>query len=61
LRWLRNNGYNAPKTTPPAGKKYRELELAFIAEGKKRGLSPKDWDTLFAAALVDESQLRLFF
>jgi thermostable 8-oxoguanine DNA glycosylase len=46
LRWLRNNGYNAPKTTPPAGKKYRELELAFIAEGKKRGLSPKDWDTL---------------
>lgn len=45
LKWLRANGYDAPKSTPPPGKKYRELELAFIAEGKKRGLSPKEWDT----------------
>jgi hypothetical protein len=45
LKWLRANGYDAPKSTPPAGKKYRELELAFIAEGKKRGLTPADWDT----------------
>jgi hypothetical protein len=45
LKWLRANGYNAPKSTPPPGKKYRELELAFLAEGKKRGLSAKDWDT----------------
>jgi hypothetical protein len=45
LKWLRAHGYNAPKSTPSPGKKYRDLELAFIAEGKKRGLSPKDWDT----------------
>jgi hypothetical protein len=45
LKWLRANGYAAPKSTPPAGKKYRELELAFLAEGKKRGLTPAEWDT----------------
>jgi len=45
LHWLRDHGYNAPKGTPPPGKKYRELESAFIAEGKKRGLSAKEWDT----------------
>ena len=45
LKWLRANGYNAPKSTPPPGKKYRELELAFIIEGKKRGLTAKEWDT----------------
>ena len=45
LKWLRANGYNAPKSTPPPGKKYRELELAFIEEGKKRGLTAKEWDT----------------
>jgi endonuclease III-like uncharacterized protein len=46
LKWLRANGYNAPKSTPPPGKKYRELELAFIAEGKKRGLTAKEFDTM---------------
>lgn len=45
LKWLRANGYDAPKSTPPPGKKYRELELAFILEGKKRGLDAKAWDT----------------
>jgi hypothetical protein len=45
LKWLRANGYDAPKSTPQAGKKYRELELAFLAEGKKRGLTPAEWDT----------------
>jgi len=45
LKWLRAHDYNAPKTTPPPGKKYRELELAFLAEGKKRGLTAKEWDT----------------
>jgi hypothetical protein len=46
LKWLRAHGYDAPKGTPPPGKKYRELESAFIAEGRKRGLSPKEWDTI---------------
>jgi hypothetical protein len=45
LKWLRANGYDAPKGTPPPGKKYRELELAFLREGKKRGLNAKEWDT----------------
>ena len=46
LKWLRAHGYDAPKSTPPPGKKYRELELAFIREGKKRGRSAKEWDTI---------------
>jgi thermostable 8-oxoguanine DNA glycosylase len=45
LKWLRAHGYDAPKSTPPPGKKYRELELAFIREGKKRKLTAKEWDT----------------
>jgi endonuclease III-like uncharacterized protein len=45
LKWLHAHGYDAPKSTPPPGKKYRELELAFIREGKKRGLTAKEWDT----------------
>lgn len=44
LKWLKAHGYAAPKSTPSAGPKYRELELAFIAEGKKRGLTPKEFD-----------------
>jgi thermostable 8-oxoguanine DNA glycosylase len=46
LKWMRANGYDAPKSTPPPGKKYRELERAFILEGKLRGLNAKEWDTL---------------
>jgi len=45
LKWLRANGYDAPKSTPPPGKKYRELEQAFLAEGKKRSLTAREWDT----------------
>src|SRR5271157_3121363 len=45
LKWMKANGYKAPKSTPPPGKKYHELEQQFIAEGKKRGLTPKEWDT----------------
>ena len=46
LKWLRTHGYDAPKSTPSSGRKYKELEQAFIAEGKKRGYSPKEFDTL---------------
>lgn len=45
LKWMRANGYDAPKSTPPAGVRYRELEASFIMEGRKRGLTPKEWDT----------------
>lgn len=54
LKWLRANGYTAPKSTPPPGKKYRELELAFLAEGKKRGLTAKEWDTVVWKSYADK-------
>lgn len=46
LKWLKANGYDAPKSTPPPGKRYRELEQAFLTEGRKRGHSAKEWDTI---------------
>ena len=45
LHWLRDQGYEAPKSTPCAGPTYRKWELTFISEGEKRGMSPKEWDT----------------
>lgn len=45
LRWLRDQGYDAPKATPPAGKRYRQLEEAFLAEAEQRGLSPRELDS----------------
>lgn len=44
LKWLRLQGYDAPKGTP-SGKKYLELEQAFIAEAKKRKMTVKELDT----------------
>jgi hypothetical protein len=46
LKWLRSKGYDAPKSTPPAGKKYLELEQAFVAEARKRNVSVRNLDTL---------------
>ncbi len=43
LRWMRAQGYDAPKSTP-TGAKYRELEEAFILEAEKRGMSARDLD-----------------
>ncbi len=43
LRWMRARGYNAPETTP-SGAKYRELEMAFLAEADKRGVTPRELD-----------------
>lgn len=44
LRWLREHGYDAPKTTPQNRGKYRKLEKIFIKEAEKRGISPRDLD-----------------
>jgi hypothetical protein len=44
LKWLRAQGYDAPKGTP-SGKKYLELENIFILEAYKRGMSVKDLDS----------------
>ncbi len=45
LKWLKLRGYDAPKSTPPAGKRYHALERAFIVEAKKAGKSPAELDT----------------
>ena len=44
LRWMRGLGYAAPKSTP-TGRKYANLEAAFIAEAAKRGLTPRELDS----------------
>ncbi len=43
LRWLREQGYDAPKSTP-SGRKYYELENIFLQEAKKLGLTPRELD-----------------
>lgn len=44
LKWLRQEGYDAPKATPPSGKRYDELERAFLEEADKRNMTPRDLD-----------------
>lgn len=49
LRWMRAKGYPAPKSTP-SGRKYRELEIAFLREADTRGMSPRELDhTIWSA------------
>jgi thermostable 8-oxoguanine DNA glycosylase len=43
LKWLREQGYNAPKATP-SGNKYKLLEYSFSQECKKRNLTPQELD-----------------
>lgn len=45
LKFLRKKGYDAPKNTPSAGKKYNQLEAAFVAEAKKAGKTVRELDT----------------
>lgn len=44
LRWLRAQGYDAPKTTPQSGKKYAELEQCFLKEARNRRKTPRELD-----------------
>lgn len=44
LKHLRANGIDAPKATPPAGKRYRELEKEFIKLADKSGQSVAEYD-----------------
>lgn len=46
LAFLRGCGYNAPLTTPQKGRRYRELEGAFQAEARRRGMSVVELDQL---------------
>lgn len=43
LKWLREQGYDAPKATP-TGRKYQELEKAFLDEARKRGKTARELD-----------------
>jgi thermostable 8-oxoguanine DNA glycosylase len=43
LRWLRDNGHNAPKATP-SGKKYIELENVFLDYCDRLGKTPAELD-----------------
>ena len=43
LKLLREHGYDAPKATP-TGKKYQELEEAFLVLADKSGMTPADFD-----------------
>jgi hypothetical protein len=45
LKYLKSKGYDAPKATPSAGKKYRELEQAFVNEALKAGKTVRELDT----------------
>jgi thermostable 8-oxoguanine DNA glycosylase len=43
LRWLRDHGVDAPKTTP-TGKKYMELEKKFLQYSEQYGINPAHLD-----------------
>jgi hypothetical protein len=43
LKWLKEKGYNVPKSTPPK-KKYAEIELLFLQEAIFHQLNPADLD-----------------
>jgi thermostable 8-oxoguanine DNA glycosylase len=45
LKWLREQGYDAPKQTPTK-KKYAVLESLFLTEAWKREMSPADLDLM---------------
>jgi hypothetical protein len=45
LKYLRTQGYDAPKSTPPKGKKYEYLESVFIRLAKKQGKTIRELDT----------------
>jgi thermostable 8-oxoguanine DNA glycosylase len=45
LKWLKNLGYNVPKSTP-SKKYYNQIENWFLDEADKRNLSPADLDLM---------------
>lgn len=44
LKFLRDRGYDAPKSTPPSGPRYRKLEQNFIGEAYSRNQTPQEFD-----------------
>jgi thermostable 8-oxoguanine DNA glycosylase len=62
LKFLRALGYDAPKNTP-TGKKYKELEEAFLTICEQRGISPNqlDADVWLAYSSKDEKKIADLF
>ena len=46
LRWMRKRGYDAPKSTPQNPKKYARLEKALLEEADRRGMTPRELDSM---------------
>lgn len=46
LQWLREQGYECPNRYPKTETAYHRLEMAFIAEAKKRNMTPRELDWL---------------
>jgi hypothetical protein len=46
LKYLSTLGHEVPKSTPSSGRRYAELEKAFLAEADSLGLSPAHLDLL---------------
>ena len=59
LRWLRQQGHNAPLQTP-SGKRYADLETIFLAEADRRGLSARELDEQIWSAGANRDQGQIF-
>jgi len=44
LKFLRDKGYDVPKSTPQSNKKYKEVEELFLKEADKAGRDPAEFD-----------------
>lgn len=44
LAWLREQGIDAPKATPPAGERYKHLERIFISYADDLNMTPRELD-----------------
>lgn len=44
LKFLRENGYDVPKSTPAYGKQYKRLESVFVSEAERLGLTSRELD-----------------
>lgn len=44
LRWMRAQGYEAPRQTPSTSSTYIKLEKAFLFEADERGMTPRELD-----------------
>ena len=58
LKFLRAKGHDAPKNTP-TGRKYKELEEAFLTICEERGMSPNQLDADVWLAYSSKNDTRI--